>query len=59
MDARNLVLSKTLLRYGKITLKEDYESDEGNITIRIIKYEGATYWHKMVNGIVTDINKWS
>ena len=45
---------KELLRYGEIIITDEIEHKDGSfITIRIIKYDGKTYYHKMIDGEMT------
>ena len=46
--------SKELLRYGQIIVDDNIEDSEGDfIRIRIIKYNGKIYYHKMIEGEMT------
>ncbi len=53
----NKVRSKELLRYGKIYKQNSFETNRGIYTIRLIKYEGYFYFHKMKNGETVEIKK--
>ena len=53
----NKVGSKELLRYGKIYKQNSFETNRGIYTIRLIKYEGYFYFHKMKNGETVEIKK--
>lgn len=51
------ILSKSLLRYGTVIKRNDFNTVRGYYTIRIIKWEGALYFHKMKEGVVVEIKK--
>lgn len=44
-----------LLKSGEIIKKNDFETNRGFYTIRIIKHEGKLYFHKMKNGETVEI----
>lgn len=52
-------LSQELLRYGEILKRNNFATDRGYYTIRLIRYEGAIYFHKMKDGKVVEIKKFS
>lgn len=47
--------SEDLLHYGHIVKLNNFSTRRGYYTIRIIKYDGAIYFHKMRNGHTTEI----
>lgn len=50
-------LSSELLRYGKILKVNNFNTDRGYYTIRLIDYKKAIYFHKMKDGKVVEIKK--
>ena len=44
--------SKELIRYGEYLADDEIENNKGFTRIRVIKYDGKMYYHKMVNGNV-------
>lgn len=50
-------LGQDLLRYGKILKVNNFQTEKGYYTIRLISYEGVIYFHKMKNGIQVEIKK--
>lgn len=41
---------KDVLRYGDIIVDEMYDTWRNTYRLRVIRYEGKLYWHKMVDG---------
>lgn len=52
-------LSQDLLQYGEILKRNNFATYRGYYTIRLIRYEGAIYFHKMKDGKVVEIKKFS
>lgn len=50
-------LGKDLLWYGVILKVNNFQTEKGYYTIRLIRYEGAIYFHKMKNGRQVEIKK--
>lgn len=50
-------LGQDLLRYGVILKVNNFQTEKGYYTIRLIRYEGAIYFHKMKNGMQVEIKK--
>lgn len=50
-------LGQDLLRYGKILKVNNFQTEKGYYTIRLISYEGAIYFHKMKNGVQVEIKR--
>lgn len=50
-------LGQDLLRYGKILKVNNFQTEKGYYTIRLISYEGTIYFHKMKNGVQVEIKK--
>ena len=46
-----------LLRYGEILKKNNFQTERGYYTIRLIRYDDAIYFHKMKNGMQVEIKK--
>lgn len=53
------VASKDLLRYGKILKANTFETARGIYTIRLIKYMGNIFFHKMKDGNLVEIKNLS
>lgn len=47
--------TKDLLHYGEIIKWNDFETKRGYYTIRIFKYKGNIYFHKMKDGQVVEV----
>lgn len=50
-------LNDILLHYGKIIKMNNFDTQHGYYTIRIISYKNELYFHKMKNGLITEIVK--
>ena len=50
-------LGQDLLRYGVILKVNNFQTEKGYYTIRLIRYERAIYFHKMKNGMQVEIKK--
>ena len=49
----NNEFSKDILRYGEVIVDDEIEDDDNSfIRIRVIKYDGKMYYHKMIDGCV-------
>lgn len=48
------VTPKEAERYGKYLKVNNFDTERGRYTIRIIKYDGKIYFHKMLNGKVRE-----
>lgn len=46
-----------LLRYGKIIKVNNFQTEKGYYTIRLISYKGSIYFHKMKNGVQVEIKE--
>lgn len=51
--------SEELLHYGERLKENSFETERGIYTIRLIKYNGDIYFHKMKNGEVVEIKNLS
>ena len=45
------------IRYGKVLLVNNFITERGFYTIRIVEYEKYVYFHKMLNGEVVEFKK--
>lgn len=54
---KNKVTNAELIHYGEIVKQNSFETIRGYYTIRIIKYKGNFYFHKMKSGNVVEIKK--
>ena len=59
LHSKRLPKNSDLLRYGAILQVNNFETKRGYYTIRIIQYNGAIYYHKMKNGKVVEIKKFT
>lgn len=48
-----------LLHYGEILKKNNFQTERGYYTIRLIRYEGAIYFHKMKDGKIVELKKYT
>lgn len=48
------VTPKDAERYGEYLKVNNFLTIKGTYTVRIIKYEGSIYFHKMLNGKVVE-----
>lgn len=49
------VSESTLLRYGSVLKSNNFTTSRGFYTIRIIRYEGKLYFHKMKDGNLVEL----
>lgn len=42
--------AENALRYGEIIIDEAYNTWRNTCRLRVIRYNGVLYWHKMVDG---------
>lgn len=47
--------SGDLLRYGALIKRNDFETKKGFYTIRLIRYNGNIYFHKMLDSRVVEV----
>ena len=48
-----------LLRYGEILKKNNFQTERGYYTIRLIRYDDAIYFHKMKDGKIVELKKYT
>lgn len=47
-----------VLRYGEYVTDESYITwDKHNFRLRAVRYNGHLYWHKMVDGEITEFKE--
>jgi len=59
MNDKKKVASETLLRYGKILKVNNFSTDRGYYTIRLIQYNDNIFFHKMKDGNLVEIKNLS
>lgn len=55
MKVKKISKSEELLHYAERLKENSFETERGIYTIRLIKYNGDIYFHKMKNGEVVEI----
>lgn len=48
-------LSERLLHYANILMVNNFDTEKGRYTLRVMEYHGEFYVHKMKNGEVVEI----
>lgn len=59
MKDKHKVTSENLLRYGTILKVNNFSTDRGYYTIRLIKYENNIFFHKMKDGNLVELKNLS
>lgn len=53
------VKDRYILRYGDVLKTYTFDTESGCYTIRIIRYDNDLYIHKMLNGVVIEVDNLS